>query len=197
MKKPLFLLTLLLMAFTPFKGGAPIDRIGVKGPLTFNQTAFNLAWSDHPKATYFIQEYLPKGETSAHFNQMLTLHLFTNAATVKDAVSQKVQELEARKQTDVTCQYQVTEGPSGKEFVVDFLLSENISASTAIVEFNVYHYKQVDLGGQQKGVLVYAYSKRAYGDDVNPFLKDLAQSRAGLVNAMIGTKMPAVRLASK
>ena len=197
MKKPLFLLTLLLVAFTPFKRDAPVDRMGVKGPLTFNQKTFNLAWSDHPKATYFIQEYLPKGETSARFNQMLTLHLFTNAATVKDAVSQKVQELETRKQTDVTCHYKVTEGPGGKEFVVDFLLGENISESTAISEFNVYHYKQVDLGGQQKGVLVYAYSERAYGAAVTPFLTTLAQKRTGLVNAMIGTEMPVVKLAGK
>ncbi|MDQ2770552.1 MAG: hypothetical protein M3Y54_08640 [Bacteroidota bacterium] len=197
MKKPLFLLTLLLVAFTPFKSGAPVDRMGVKGPLTFNQKAFNLAWSDHPKATYFIQEYLPAGETSDRFNQMLTLHLFTNAVTVKDAVRQKVQELETRKQTDVTCHYQVTEGPGGQEFVVDFLLGENISESAAISEFNVYQYKQVDLGGQQKGVLVYTYSERAYGAAVTPFLTALAQRRTGLVNAMIGTEMPFVKLAGK
>jgi len=45
-----------------------IERIGVKGPLEFNKTIFNLAWTDKPRDNYYIQEYLPKGETLEKFD---------------------------------------------------------------------------------------------------------------------------------
>lgn len=184
------------MSFTASKT-EPIDRIGVKGPLTFNKTRFNLSSTDTPNATYYIQEYLPGGEKSESFHQMLTLHLFDKDITVKAAVKQKVQELENRKKTDPTCQYQVTEAPDGKEFIVDFLLGESKGEMMTIIEFNIYRYKQVDLGDKKKGILVYAYTKRAYGDDITPFLKNLRNERSDFLNVMIGSEIPVVKLADK
>ena len=95
-------MTTVLMSFTTFNN-EPVDRIGVKGPLTFNKTSFNLSWTDKPNDTYFIQEYLPKDEKAENFNQMLTLHLFDKDIKVKNAVKQKIQELDTRKKTDPTC----------------------------------------------------------------------------------------------
>ena len=134
---------------------------------------------------------------SESFNQMLTLHLFNTETKVKDAVKQKTKELDNRKKTDPTCNYQVTESPDGKEFMVDFLLGESKGDKMTIIEFNIYHYKQVDLGDKKKGILVYAYTKRAYGDDITPFLKNLRSDRIELLNAMIGSEMPTVRLSEK
>jgi len=196
MKKCLIILTTILMSFTTFNND-PIDRIGVPGPLTFNKTIFSLSWTDKPNDTYYIQEYLPTGEKSESFNQMLTLHLFNTETKVKDAVKQKTKELDNRKKTDPTCNYQVTESPDGKEFMVDFLLGESKGDKMTIIEFNIYHYKQVDLGDKKKGILVYAYTKRAYGDDITPFLKNLRSDRIELLNAMIGSEMPTVRLSEK
>ncbi|GAB3859036.1 hypothetical protein GCM10028822_34960 [Hymenobacter terrigena] len=181
------------MSFTSFKN-EPIDRMGVKGPLTFNQTAFNLSWSGRPSETYFIQEYLPKGEKAEQFNQMLTLHLFDKDIAVKNAVKQKVQELENRKKTDPICNYQVTEGPDGKEFMVDFLLGESKEDKMTIAEFNIYRFKQVDLGNKKRGILIYSLSKRAYGDDITPFLKNLGKDRIDLLNTMLSTQIPSVKL---
>ena len=196
MKKYLIILTTILMSFTTFSND-PVDRIGVAGPLTFNKKTFNLSWTDKPNDTYYIQEYLPTGEKSESFNQMLTLHLFDKDIKVKDAVKQKTKELEIRKKTDPTCNYQVTESPDGKEFMVDFLLGESKGDKMTIIEFNIYHYKQVDLSDKRKGILVYAYTKRAYGDDITPFLKNLRNDRTDLLNVMIGSEMPTVKLADK
>ncbi|WP_046245495.1 hypothetical protein [Hymenobacter terrenus] len=196
MKKQLVALTMTLTSFTSFTAG-PVDRIGVKGPLTFNKTTFDLTWSDKPNATYSIQEYLPQGETAERFNQMLTLHLFAQDTPLKSAVNQKLQELETRKQTDPTCNYQVTEGPGGKEFIVDFLLGVNTTEVSTIVEFNIYRYKQVDLGKQKQGIVIYAYTKRAYGDQVTPFLKNLRQDRPALLNKMITAPIPTLKPAAK
>ena len=194
MKKYLLIMTTVLMSFTTFNN-EPVDRIGVKGPLTFNKTSFNLSWTDKPNDTYFIQEYLPKDEKVENFNQMLTLHLFDKDIKVKNAVKQKIQELDTRKKTDPTCNYQITESPDGKEFMVDFLFGESKGDKMTIIEFNIYHYKQVTLGDRKKGILVYAYSKRAYGDDITTFLKNLRKDRADLLNVMIASEMPTVKLA--
>lgn len=196
MKQYLIFLTTILMSFTTFKND-PVDRIGVTGPLTFNKTTFNLSWTDKPNGIYYIQEYLPTGEKSESFNQMLTLHLFDTEIKVKDAVKQKTKELDNRKKTDPNCNYQVTESPDGKEFIVDFLLGESKGDMMTIIEFNIYHYKQVDLGDKKKGILVYAYTKRAYGDDITPFLKNLRDDRTDLLDVMIGSEIPTVKLANK
>ena len=196
MKPNLLLIETLLMSFTTFNS-EPIERIGVKGPLIFNETSFGLAWTDKPNDTYFIQEYLPKGEKVESFNQMLTLHLFVKDITVKKAVKIKVQELENRKKTDPTCQYAVTESPDGKEVIVDCILGESKGDKMSIMEFNIYRYKQVELSDKKKAILIYAYSKRAYGDDITPFLKNLGKDRSALLNVMIGSEMPNVKLEDK
>ena len=196
MKKYLIFLTTISMSFTTFNND-PVDRIGVPGPLTFNKTTFNLSWTDKPNDIYYIQEYLPTGEKSESFNQMLTLHLFDTEIKVKDAVKQKTKELDNRKKTDPNCHYQVTASPDGKEFIVDFLLGESKGDMMTIIEFNIYHYKQVDLGAKKKGILVYAYTKRAYGDDITPFLKNLRNDRTDLLDVMIGSEIPTVKLTDK
>lgn len=172
----------------------PIDRLGISSPLRFNQTAFSLAWSSKPTATFYIQEYLPKGENVEHFNQLLTLRLINQDADLRSAVNEKITELEARKKTDVMCHYQVITNEQSKEVVVDFLVSDKIGDPQAIVEFNVYRYQQVAVGATKRGVLIYAYSRRSYGSTVQPFLKGLTQTRRGAIDEMAKAKMPVVKL---
>ena len=189
----LIILTAILMSFE-LSGPAPIDRIGVKGPLVFSKIVYDLSWADKPNDNYYIQEYLPKGEKTESFRHMLTIHLFTLNVTVEDAVNQKVKELEERKKTDITCNYQVSKSPDGKEFLVDFLLSESKNDEMTIIEFNIYRYKQVVLSNNKKAILVYAYTKRAYGDDITPFLKNLKPERTEMLNKMAVVGMPEVKL---
>ena len=192
MKKYLFILITVLSSF--IFSSNPVDKLGVEGPLTFNKTSFNLAFSDKPNESYYIQEYLPTGEKSENFNQMLTIHLFNTDIELKNAVQQKVKELNKRKRTDLTCKYMINESPDGKEFMIDFLLGESKSNEMTIAEFNIYRYKQIDINEKGKGVLVYAYSKRAYGDDIISFYKNLKTDRTALLNEMISSKMPVVQI---
>ena len=181
----------LLTAFLSLTAIAqnPVERLGVKENLEFDKTTFKLSWTAKPKDNYLIQEYLPEGETSAYFKQMLTIHLFITDIKTKDAVSQKVNELIARKKTDSTYNYQVTESPDGKEFLVDFLLGESKNNEMTIVEFNVYRYKQIQISKKQKAIIVFAYSKRSYGDDITEFFKTLGDDRGKYLNEMIFNKI--------
>ncbi len=175
----------------------PIERLGVPGPLDFHKTSYSLAWSSKPNDFYFIQEYLPKGEESAHFNQMLNIDLLVKDISVNDAVEKKVEELDARKKSDPLCQDEVTTSPDGSESIVDFVMSEHKGEELTVMEFNVYRYRQVDLGNKKKGLLFFAYSKRAYGDDITPLLKNLSSVRQEFINAMILSEMPSIHLIDK
>ena len=193
MKITLIALSSLLFSFFPVSDDVT-DRIGVKGPLEFNGVNFNLAWSDKPRDNYYIQEYLPEGQKPENFDEMLTIHLFATDMSLEDAVKQKGKELTKRKNSDPLCNYQITESPDGKEYMVDFLLSENKGDDMTIAEFNVYRYKQADLGNNQKGILVYAYSGRSYGEDITPFLEKLKDEKINYLNEMALTNIPDVNI---
>ena len=81
--------------------------------------------------------------------------------------------------------------------MIHFTLGESKNDKMEVQEFNIYRYKQVDLGDNKKGILVYVYSKRAYGKDITPFFKNLKSGRINLLNTMIGSEIPAVTIADK
>ena len=193
MKKYLFVFTSILFSFSPFADN-PVDRLGVKGPLVYGDTNFKLSFTDKPNDTYYIQEYLPAGDTLPKFNQLLTIHLFAKDIATEDAVKQKIEELAKRKLTDRICNYKVIESPDGKEFILDFLISESKKNVMEMVEFNIYHYKKIELADNKKSILVYAYSKRSYGDDIKPFLKALKGERIKMLDTMIAAQMPVITL---
>ncbi|WP_242927304.1 hypothetical protein [Pontibacter vulgaris] len=193
MKQLLLILSIFLFSFT-FVSDNTIERLSVKGPLKFNKSKFELVWTDKPNDIYYIQEYLPKGENLESFNQMLTIHLFATDLEAEQAVAQKVKELAKRKQTDELCNYQVNESPDGKEFIVDFILSDKKNDKIAIVEFNVYRYKQIETGADKKAILVYAYSSRSYGDNIIPFLKNLKTDRTHYLKEMIAADLPSIKI---
>ena len=103
----------------------------------------------------------------------------------------------ARKKTDAVCNYQVTESPDGKEFMVDFLLGESKDNKMTIVEFNVYHYKQIEISKKKKAIVVYAYSKRSYGEDITTFFNTLKEDRVNYLNQMISADIPTVTIEKK
>lgn len=196
MKNVLLIISFFCFSFTTLNSDS-LDKLGVKGPLEFGKTMFKLAWSDQPRPNYYIQEYLPEGESLEKFNQMISIHLFATDIKLKVAVKLKIEELTKRKKTDGVCNFIVTESPDGKENIVDFLLGESKGDAMTIVEFNVYRYKQVDLGNNRTGIMVYAFSKRSYGDEITQFFNTLKEDRVKYLNQMIGAKLPTVAVSEK
>ncbi len=192
MKKILFGLSSLLIVFNAIASDS-IDRIGVNNPLIFNKTNFNIYWTAKPNDTYYIQEYLPEGYNSSNYVQMLTIHLFKTDLSTKDAVGQKLEELKTRKKTDEVCNYKVIESPNGKEFIVDFLMSESINDKISVIEFNIYRYKQIKISNK-KALLVYCYTKRSFGAETADFLKSLKTDRTKYINEIISSQLPTINL---
>lgn len=169
-----------------------MSKLAVKEPLIFNNTQFYYAWSQNTDTHYF-QEYLPAGEQLENFNEMMILHFFTNAKPVENVVRDKMDELEQRKQTDPLCDYMVSASPDNTLFIVDFIIS-SITDEKSVAEFNIYQFQSIDLGDGQQGLILYAYCKRAYDNDIDMLLESLETERTALVELMSQTDIPEISI---
>lgn len=173
---------------------ASSDRIGLAGPLTFGKTAFELAWSNQPSYQYYVQKYLPKGETLEDFSQQLAIHLVITNAKPEAAVQEQIRYLDERQDSfDPVVNYAVSKSPDG-EYMLDFLVSEIEDDCLTLVEFNIYRYKQIRLSNNQPALIIYTYSARSYDDQIIPFLESLVSERVGYLNQMILSEIPSVEI---
>ena len=154
------------------------DYLKVGNTLQFNKETYYLGWSSHPTDIYYIQEYFPKDEKAESYHQMFSVSiLYGDALTPKVGADTKVAELELRKSTDACCNYKVLN--NGDSYMVDFLVSQKDEKNPellSVVEFNLYLYRQVTINGK-KALELDFYSRRAYGEEIIPFLQTLTETR--------------------
>ncbi len=185
-----------LTAFTlfSFKSDDPIQEyLNVPGPLNFDGKSFDLNWTSK-NDNYYIQEYLTANDSIGNFKEMISLFVLNESVSIDDAVNIKIQELDEFKKTDPVCNYALTTGSKKSEYIVDFLRGESIGEIMTLVEFNIYRYKQIKIGKNKKAVLVYAFSKRASGYDIIPFLKSLKVERLKYIEKIQAIELPEINL---
>ena len=54
------------------------DAIGAPGPIMFEETQFDLAWTSNPTETYYKQEYVPEGQAVETYAEMFMIDLLTD-----------------------------------------------------------------------------------------------------------------------
>ncbi|MBQ3605058.1 MAG: hypothetical protein II990_02255 [Muribaculaceae bacterium] len=146
--------------------------------IKFCDTEYKFAWSTHPYDFYYLQEYLPDGETFDNYTQMFTVGvIFYGDASYNSefALQAKIEELEKRKKTDRVCRYIVAE--NNGEYILDFIVSDSKNDKLNFVEADIHYYKDVTINGIKANIL-YFYSRRAYGDDIIPFMKSIPSLRS-------------------
>lgn len=195
MKKiTVLILTMVLMSINAFCSDKPIDYIGVKGPLQFNDTNFYLAWSNTQSDYFFFQEYIPKNETLEKYNQMMLIQVTVKDYPLENFLAQFLKRLDKRKESDKVCNYNIISSPDKSEYIIDFLISEGDSETIHAAEFNVYKYSTITLSPDKSAIILYGYSSRAYGDNITPFLQALKNERTARINEMISVKLPPVKI---
>ncbi len=172
---------------------AAVDLLSVPGPIDYDGTEYFLTWSKQPSKTLFRQQFLPRDEQIDDFTQLLDFSFFNKEIDMELAVRQKVESIQNREEKDKFAKVNVTESPDGKEYVVDFFVSENPQKGSPFVEYNVYRFKQFD-NGTQKSFLILAYARRMYGDQKSA-ARALAKQRDHLVATMIEYKIPEIKVA--
>lgn len=168
------------------------DYLHVPGPIEFNKIKYGLSWSSHPSATYYKQEYLPAGQVADKFTKMILLEAVTGEFKLPDIVKAKTTELDNRKPSDPVTNYQVIENKSTGEYLLDFVLSAPGANGETIVEWNAYRYRLVKDKSGKKGLVLFAYSRRAYGSATTAFLRGLKNERTADINAVAAYPIPQV-----
>ncbi|WP_373707688.1 hypothetical protein [Kaistella sp.] len=161
--------------------------------IKLNGTDFDLSWSSHPSENYYKQEYVPSDNVVEKYKEMIAVELVVGDLTAKDAVNQKIQEIEARKATDRVSNYALKEDTETKELILDFMMSEGAGEST-ILEWNVYRYKNYEDAGGNKGISLFSLSKRGYGIDVAQFGPDIRDNRPRYMVEFLALPRPSINL---
>ena len=170
------------------------DHFHVPAPIKFNSGQYYLSDSYHPETYYYKQEYLPKGEHADKFNTMVTIDVLIGNLTVKDAIMQKISEIEAMKKSDPVARYETFEHPESGEYMLDFMLSQSEGEMATLVEWNVYRYTTYTDKAGQKGVLLFAYTRRGYGDGIKSFFENLKANRMTMINMLGAYKLPVIQV---
>ena len=169
------------------------DRLSVPGPITFGPDTYTLSSSERLSPNDCKQEYLPTGQTSGHFRQMVLVGA-TLPADIEHTVADKVQWIEKRKATDPVANFALIRNPKNGEVILDFLFSSDEPNGDYVVEWDAYRYATLPGKDGKSGVLLFGISRRAYGDDTTAFLRALKARRPQEIDALAKYKLPPVTL---
>lgn len=171
-------------------GKTVTEYLNVPGPVSLNNESFSLAWSSHPSATYYKQEYIAAKDNLDKFKKMVLVEVLTGNAKAADLAQAKIAELKQMKLSNPIVNYEVFQ--KNGEYILDFLLSENAPGGKKIniLERNVYRYKEVIDKNGQKGVMLFGASERAYGNDADTYLVALKKTKSTLTNAVAAYVIP-------
>lgn len=186
--KKLFLLVGLLVSPLLVRSQSVKDYLNIGDTIRFNNETYHLGWSAQPMDGYYVQEFFPKDEKPESYKQMFTVSVHcSETLTPRLAVEAKMIELNARKKTDACCNYKVMN--QGDDYLIDFLVSQNDANNPellSVVEFDVHVYRQITINGK-KALKLDFYSRRAYGDEIMPFLQNLTDIRGKTLVEMLQT----------
>src|ERR1700749_2846387 len=62
------------------------DYLNVPGPLTFDSSVLELAWSSHPNTKLYIQEYISNGARLDQYNKMLFIQVFRDNVSIEKVI---------------------------------------------------------------------------------------------------------------
>jgi len=171
-----------------------IEYLGVNGPFKVGDYSFHLRWSSHPSEDYYKQEYVPTIYDLEKYIQMVMVEVAIGKLKPKEAMNNKIKELESRKPADPLVNYTVSEDPKTGDPVLEFTISENYPGVSAIMEWNVYRYTPYTGADGKKGLQLFGYSRRGYGAKTDPFQSEIGRDSQKFKANFMALPMPAVKI---
>jgi hypothetical protein len=186
---------IIVTSFTAKPNDEVTNYYGIPEAINFNDLTFNLSWSSHPDETYYKQEYIPKGNTADHFNDMVMIDFIITDLPVQKAVATQIEIIRERKKTDAVCNYSVLRDNSNPgNYILDFVMSASKNGEMNLIEWNAYHYKPYTDKAGHKGVLLFGISHRAYENNARGFLESLGEYRHKNMAQLIKYDVPEIQI---
>jgi hypothetical protein len=171
-----------------------IEYLGVNGPFKIGDYTFHLRWSSHPAENYYKQEYVPSIYDLEKYIQMVMVEVAIGKMKPKDAMEDKIKEIESRKATDKLATYTASTDPKTGDPILEFTLSENYPGDGAIAEWNLYRYVPYTGPDGKKGLLLFAFSRRGYGVKADPFLGEVSRDSQKFKANFMVLPVPAIKI---
>lgn len=190
MRFPLRLAALAIGLLVLGPAWAAEDRLGVPGAIEFAGTPYALASTDQPQPGYVKQEYLPQGATFDRYETMMLVEFMEGDMKPADIVRAQTQMLDERRAMDPFVNYDILLANEGDGIILDFLMSGETEGGTRIAEWNAYRYVSGRNPEGKAGGWLVGFSRRAYGDDITPFLERLRNERGTTVATLAELDMP-------
>jgi hypothetical protein len=144
-----------------------------------NQTFSRVATS--PTKTGTMDEYLPAGQTLAHWTTMVSVHHLTTAVADPVAATQAVAQ--AVRQHNPSAQVVLMNNAATGDALIDFVTwppASTPDGNPAYIEYDICKYRKAPQGG----LMALQYILRAYGSDEPAFMRSLKDTRARLTPLM-------------
>ena len=192
----------MVIGFTPYKNcyaqNQVKDYLSIPGPVKFANVDYDLVWSSHPSDGYYKHEYIQKDDKVEKFKRMVLIEYVAGDFDAKTVIGLKISELKELKKSNPVVNFSVFKKNETGEYLLDFLVSENTpdGSHVNIVERNVYRYIKITDSSGRKGVLLFAISDRAYGDDINSFFAELKSNKESLIKEVGSFNIPELKIAN-
>ncbi len=176
------------------------DYISVPGPFKVGDSEYFLYWSKKNSPTWFQQKYLRSDDDYDKYQELINISYFDKEIDIDDAVKKKVDNITKRK-TDLNDTYSfidVIESPDGNELIVDYAVTIVPKEGTgeAYTEYNIDRFRPTK-NGDQKGLLIFSYSRRFYDSDFRGTSKYINKKRSQMLDAVITAQMPTIKILAK
>lgn len=174
-----------------------VNYLNTSSEILFNGTKFRLAWSSHPTAQYYKQEYLPAGQSPEKFTVMFLLEVVTSTLTPKDAFDAKLAELKTLKQSNSYISFETFYHKETGEYLLDFVITANAAdgKTIQIAERSIYRYKKFTGAKGENGVVLMGVSKRSYAEAAPAFVKGLTtETRKELIDKVKRFPFPSINV---
>lgn len=168
-----------------------IDYLSVGSELSFNNEKYDLAWSSHPNATYFKQEYLRKSDKLEKYDKMILVEAIKTTLNPEKASQMKISELTNLKKFNPIVNFKQAELSNQSDKIISFTISGG-----NILEWNVYRYQQQQIENENM-IILYAYSYRNYvstKEDVTKFTDYVKNNENKMIETITKTNIPKVKI---
>lgn len=167
------------------------DYLGLPGPIELGGQSYVLAWSSSPQDNYIKHEYVPEGQVLEQFEDMVIVEILIAPFRPIDTMAMQVEHLNQTRGEDPVFNFDMLHNETNGEAVLDFLLSEQDAEGEYMIEWNAYRYAPYENAEGETGVLLFAISHRAYGNDASQaFLENLGALRSSEIDALVSAPLP-------
>lgn len=168
-----------------------IDYLSTGSELSFNNEKYNLAWSSHPNATYFKQEYLRKSDKLEKYEKMILVEAIKTTLNPEKASQMKINELTNLKKINPIVSFMQVQSSNQNDKILSFTISGG-----NILEWNVYKYQQQQIENENM-IVLYAYSYRNYvssKEEVTKFMAYVKSNENKMIETITKTNIPKVKI---